>query len=925
MSENDIKRGIKSCLYSVGGRLKFIVSSGNEVYLQTGQTHRFYLDEKYEQLFGPATKNREATVERAKWAYLLSRLWNEARSTPAGQSYALWGDIGASGENPPVGHLGIGSQYKLGSFIEFTPEANVEWMGHSYTMEVFNNVPDGALRFSFMVIDKPMIRFSYFDKQKLGDGTDTLNDGLYHYGQTIILNMSTHLIPGKFSEEYEFEVEREMDDLEIKVLLTDMAGSIISAVEPLIEGSFSQYITDQNECNIVYEIPILINPKWKDAIHFENEYRKGYSVQINITNTKTGKTYESKPEYSTLNRISDDKRHVESFDVSTVFFVKYESTAEILWQIQREKTQQIQHIGDIPYTRKEYDPCGYSRIVLKDESDTAREPFTVFDEDKLEASGDKTQQSFDIIRGEEKKEVSITVEALQNRGVLCTGVMLPNGQHHNTPKYVFLMDRVLTPARTADGKQYATRADPTQKRDSDVYADVNKEPSKDVSNIQSLVEGVDYSFKGDNILNLKLNYWYNKTFAESLGSSISREVLNSAWTLNYFSLEMGHAQTYFVPISTCRYPNQIAKLRIFPDIEWELAALISVPKWRKATFKFESTRQDLKGFHKEYNFKYVKKDLSVEAELEKIVGTDIKLKASTAAEVFELGYYIEEPIKKVVAIFNRVYKGLEVFSASDEEVIKSAAYKKGVLNRFEFSIDPPNVAIVLKWNYAKATLENNLTTLGYRIEGGVALKPFIGIGITVDLVSIVGRFGLVGKAVELIIKALEYSIEGLDIFFNFKLEAEIEGKLSLGYHSVDGWDENLNRELTITIRASLEAGINYEGTELISTIVEDGVAYETKEELKINASLGAGIEYKENWSTDENGLFKEVTVTFLGAEAKLEIYSSITKRKKVVYNEDAIVSDNKGDIKHNDIHKILEKEIWYGPKKIYTDDKEVEK
>lgn len=34
------------------------------------------------------------------------------------------------------------------------------------------------------------------------------------------------------------------------------------------------------------------------------------------------------------------------------------------------------------------------------------------------------------------------------------------------------------------------------------------------------------------------------------------------------------------------------------------------------------------------------------------------------------------------------------------------------------------------------------------MEGGIALKPFIGIGITVDLVPIVGKFGWVGKAVE---------------------------------------------------------------------------------------------------------------------------------------------------------------------------------
>lgn len=189
--------------------------------------------------------------------------------------------------------------------------------------------------------------------------------------------------------------------------------------------------------------------------------------------------------------------------------------------------------------------------------------------------------------------------------------------------------------------------------------------------------------------------------------------------------------------------------------------------------------------------------------------------------------------------------------------------------------------------------------------------------------SILGIIGWVGKAVELIIKALEYTVKGIDIFFNFKLNAEITGELSIVYHSIDGWDDEEKKEITLTVRASLEAGVNYEGTELISTIVENGVTYETKEELKMKASLGAGVEYKEDWSSDENGIYKNTTVTFLGAEAKLEIYSSITKRKKTVYNESlSEISEKKGDVKHNDVHKLLDKKVWYGPEKIYINDEE---
>jgi hypothetical protein len=429
----------------------------------------------------------------------------------------------------------------------------------------------------------------------------------------------------------------------------------------------------------------------------------------------------------------------------------------------------------------------------------------------------------------------------------------------------------------------------------------------------------DYEFVGENQLKLKPNFWYNKTVAESFTSGMSQDILNTLWLFRYFFLGNIDPQTYFVPISTCRYPNQIAKIRVFPDMEWELGALISVG-FVKRTFKFQSTRENLSGFHNQYNFQYIKHELKVDAETGEKVGADFKLKASFNGEVFEVGYKIEKSIKKVIATFNSVYEGIKVFDGTDKDVTQSAAYKKGAINKFEFSIDPPNIAIALKWKNAFAKKEENLGKVGWRMEGGVALKPFIGIGITVDLVPIVGKFGWVGKAVELIVKALEYAIKGLDIYFNFKLNAEIAAKLSLAYHNLDGWDNEAKREVTLTVRATLEAGVNYEGTELISTVVEEGITYEMKEELKIKASLGTGVEYKEDWSSDEKGVYKNVTVTFLGAEAKLEVYSSITKRKKKVYNENIETTNHIGDVKHNDIHKLLDKETWYGPEKIYTDD-----
>lgn len=51
---------------------------------------------------------------------------------------------------------------------------------------------------------------------------------------------------------------------------------------------------------------------------------------------------------------------------------------ELMGRLEAQKTQQIQYIGDIEYTVKEFDPCGFKRIKIK-EGD--REVY-LFDEDQ---------------------------------------------------------------------------------------------------------------------------------------------------------------------------------------------------------------------------------------------------------------------------------------------------------------------------------------------------------------------------------------------------------------------------------------------------------------------------------------------------------------------------------------------------------------
>ena len=922
--------GLQHCYWSTNGKLG-TVPKGSTYYLYTKDKNEFIVDER---CVGGKTTNPKFTVDNARWAFIYDVFFKSIeKAKPEDITENLWGPL--SGGVISVNKYALGTNYKVGSSLKFNPSEGKYYYGFKQRVELFSESPGTGFYFYIVPVTSSKIDYAYFHK----------SEDLKRYGENANLTIMFHGYnldkKNKYKakvyllEETEAKGLTETEDFEDKNLWDTIIVNDLSSAES--DSNFNHYLRHNFNINI----------DWKKG---ENR-KKNFTVAVEVyrvwkepgilygTNAKEErvafKNYADTPTKDLINYNAEllQTQDVDKKDsISSRFMVSEELMDDYLFRIEEEKKNMIQYIGDIEYTKREFDPCGYSKITIQDKGDSERKPLVIFDETQPTNQIDKTEQIFVIIAGDDRKEITITLDDLQTKNQFCQGLLLDEGQKHTVHKNVFQVDKVYSAffrgrVTTEDHTHQQQQKDagitttPENSKDTDV---VRTDNVSNPSEAQQWKDGIDYKIEKENEITLKLKYLYNKTAFEGLqkysGSKYANEAMNSLWTLRYFILSSDAVQTYFLPISTCRYPNQIAKVKLYPDIEWELGALIAVPLWRKMTFKFQSSRENLNGFHGRYGFKYVKRELSVEAEKENKVGVDFTLKASSSGKDYEAGYKIEKSIKKVVGTFNAVYEKTEIFDGGNANVRESAAYKKGALNKFEFTIDPPNVAIALKWKHEIAKKNENLGEIGWRIEGGIALKPFVGFGITVDLVSIIGRFGWIGKAVELIIKALECTVNGLDIFFNFVFTAEVAGNISIGYHNIDGWDQKLKREFTITVNASLEAGVNYEGSALISTIVRDGVTYETQEELKVKASLGAGVEYKEEWDSDKKGMFKNVTVTFLGAEAKLEVYSSITRRKKTVYNNDEVVSNHKGDVKHNDVHKLLEKDIWYGPEKIYTDD-----
>ncbi len=90
-------------------------------------------------------------------------------------------------------------------------------------------------------------------------------------------------------------------------------------------------------------------------------------------------------------------------------------------------------------------------------------------------------------------------------------------------------------------------------------------------------QDVEYSYL-DNGIELKVGYLYNKNYDTNAERIVGRKVgewandfIDKAWILRYFLLKDNQAQSYFVPIGTCRYPNQTAVIKIYPDINWAIS------------------------------------------------------------------------------------------------------------------------------------------------------------------------------------------------------------------------------------------------------------------------------------------------------------------------------------------------------------------
>lgn len=874
MSDN-IKTGIKACLYknpNKKGKL-FLLTPKSVLYLIAGKTHEFYLaDDK--DVLADNTKNRTDTINGAKWAFLLAYYWKEAKETEKGKELPLWANLGGGRDN--VQELGIGNQYKLGSSIKITPSSDDVWIGYFYRMEVFNYIPGIGMNFDFMVLDKPKIRMGYFDKQNLKPEIKefSINDGYYSYGEVIKLHINTHLLPMKIDEFYhkkygKIESEESFKDLKIKVHLTDENG-VILLDEPILSEDLQNYLsaeygTTSNQvtataANLGFEVPILINPKWKDDIHTKKDKVKHYSVFIAIENTETKKKYEYSPNMTNLLKIAKSNRDFENKEVDYKFSVKYESMDTILGNMETKKNNMIQYIGDIEYNRKENNPCAYSVITVNN----GEKDIQIFNEYKLgKKVDDETNRFVDVVAGDKnKKEIKITAKFLSSKddkdgehvrtnknGFKCE-MILNDDKPHNGIHDVFKMDWIV--GQWVPSKDSALFAERYMKmlgignkpsfyhpsngssapklewnkpdQDAKGIESPNKEQYETVSvaGIQGLVENTNYSInEGEDSITLKLNYTYNKSYDSTilnylfgeqtyLKGGIFSENYKNVWVVRYLLKWIKNeslAQLFFVPVTTCRYPNQIAQIRVFPDMKWVLNFNynIKIPLYYKATtelvehysgFNERKINTSNNNKRKEILDKKISNGLQHYVGRKTTFGLYVECEVAGEDDVIKLGDEFGEKYRKMCAplywMVETLDNDLGVSDAEEEKskLLSSPSTKEGLLARLktmpmEFELNPPSIGVGLGIGYGSS--QNG--KISYELEGKLIADPIIGASVKLDILALGSKFkpwGAIIDALDLVSWATNL-FSGGSVEINYELYFQLTAKINLvGTDSKDG-------------------------------------------------------------------------------------------------------------------------------------------
>lgn len=525
------------------------------------------------------------------------------------------------------------------------------------------------------------------------------------------------------------------------------------------------------------------------------------------------------------------------------FRVPYSTNSEIIQDRNNKVSDQMVSIKDTEYECAPNDySCKFTEISIKDPDRT--EEVIIFQEIGDGSVDDSTHIPFDIIAGDkEKKELTISLCDLEHAGspVECLKI----GRHHENAEAVWGMDEAIR-------------------------------------QIQWLKED-DVDIK-ENILTLKLMYHYNKTYdtraQKWLGDALGRplnKIVDYGWVIRYLDIWNVEKQSYFIPVSTCRYPNQKLHIECWPDVEWYVNFKFNTdkPVYVKQSKEYKSRPWDTSVDKFKRGAEYGRERSQMKNRASYLLGVDmgiilngtkLNIVLSNDHPIFRMANFTLMAYEKLNELLQCDLSKTKMNEAANSSMTKRT--KRSLPLRIE--LKRPAFSAGVRARYAVSTTTPQ--AMGWFIEGVFKASPLFAAEGRLDLLFFAKFIPVAGQVIEGIQKVVDgvnlltFGAVEIDYYIDLVVGTAVDLSIEdLGYHSVDKWQGP-----GINLKQSFEIGLEAGGSVTVDMFDVQG----------IGMIHGSGMaKFSVNIAYNDRDQSCPAQFDFEGLEALVYVRFSI-KRKK---------------------------------------------
>lgn len=938
MSRTEGTRGVKKTLYE--SALKSKDYNGRVLY-ELNSEKDFFKVRIEKEVLKEGTVNKGTSIKDIKWLIIKEGLWDQHVSNyPKLDRLSCWNKLKEVFTLNKDYYVLKGDEQEISIATITNKKSN---KGDIYLVIPFLFFPDKALaEVNFVILAKPMIEYAHFVLDKYVERiTDT--ERLVYYGSLVNIEIKTLLLPNASNNNTKFAFEIDLIDNDTKKVVYTYTGLEIPTQS---ESRFKFTRIKTFSLQIPYELKVS---------HSKDQFFRSFSFKVRgsevLMETSMHDGTLKLPTDVTYNSLEDTTKWVVYYNgeylcnTSSYLIIPNESYSKLLKENEKRKKDTLQYIGDIEYSQRNNDPCSYSKIKIKCED---QEKY-IFDE--TEKVLDLTETSyFDIIAGTDPKDIIISVEKLRTppsfiKNDECKGVLLTDNQKHDKWENIFQMGSVLPSYTNAVGKRTADEG----------FRIKSEMPIQNVAAIQGLVYNKHYFKNSDSSLRLKIGYNYDQTYEDEtldylafdqdfLKYDNNLKSLSNIWVVKYLIKLINKEelfQTYFVPISTCRYPNQIAQIHVYPDMRWiiNFNYNIKTPLYYKANASLiEYYSGYLGGPVQSQNRTGRDEILSnrISNELQHDVGRKTNFSLYVECEVNgkgviklgdEFGAKFRKMLGPLLWIVNKLDKDMGISAAEEEQrrLQSNATTSRGLLDRMNklpmsFKLIPPAVGLAVDIGYGI----DSKGSISYELGGMIKADPIIGASVKLDILALGSKFKPWGAIIDAldIVSFCANLFSGGKVQLNYEMYFELSAQIVLvGEGTKDGVTNPAGFTYNFSDKKITKSSIGLQGVikgEFIASIALEIYVKKKKkrsflgtyEDIETATKLGVSVEGtalvsltlnrnfgKNNiWNTDFYFSGVSLKIVF-SASAKVTDEEKKTKKIVPSLNKEINIFNNKGEYK----------------------------